>query len=160
MRSQRSPARSKALGAETPADAAFAPLDLRLPARASELRAARRHAHDAAAACGFDVDDQYEFMYAANEAVTNAIKHGRPDSDGTIGLRIAVDGDQLVLSVSDRGRFAAPRRAPDPMSEGGRGFAFMTELMDHVEVVSERGSTVVRLGKRLPVAGAPGDAHG
>lgn len=157
MRSQRSPARSRA---QTPARAAFAPLDVRLPARPSELRAARRHAHDAAAACGFDVDDQYEFMYAANEAVTNAIKHGTPDSDGTIGLSIAVDGDQLVLSVYDRGRFAAPRRAPDSMSEGGRGFAFMNELMDHVEVVSKPGSTVVHLGKRLPAGGAPGEARG
>jgi len=130
----------------------FTSLSLRLPARASELKRAREFVAEAAAEFGLGARPCYEFVFAVNEAVTNAIKHGSPDTDGTIGLHIDADGDSLVCSVCDCGPFVPPTAKPDLTSgEGGRGFAFMSALMDEVELLVEPEATVVRLRKRRAV---------
>ena len=92
----------------------------------------------------------YEFVYAVNEAVTNAIKHGRADEEGTIGLRLDAAGEDLICTVSDCGPFVAPAEIADPdHAEGGRGFMFMSALVDELELSIESDATVVRLHKRL-----------
>ena len=53
--------------------------ELHVLARRSELGVARKYAEDVAAAFGLDADSRYEFVYAVNEAVTNAIRHGAED---------------------------------------------------------------------------------
>jgi anti-sigma regulatory factor (Ser/Thr protein kinase) len=103
---------------------------------------------EAAAEFGLGPADRYQFVFAVNEAVTNAIRHGRPDSDGTIGLRIAVDGNTLICSVNDRGRLRASVVDADPLAEGSRGLTFMALLTDEVELLSEDEGTTVRLYKR------------
>src|SRR6202035_521229 len=57
--------------------------DLRLRCHPSELRHARCHVDEAAAEFGLGPAERYQFVFAVNEAVTNAIRHGEPDSDGT-----------------------------------------------------------------------------
>ena len=52
---------------------------LRLPASQASLKRARRYVEETATAFGFDSDGCYELVFAVNEAVTNAIKHGRAD---------------------------------------------------------------------------------
>jgi anti-sigma regulatory factor (Ser/Thr protein kinase) len=132
----------------------FTVVDLRLPAQASELKRARDCVASAAAEFGFGPRDRYQLIFAVNEAVTNAIKHGTPDDDGTIGMHIYADGDSLVCSVRDCGPFVVPRPAVDLTSdEGGRGFAFMSALTDELELSVESNATVIRLRKRRP-AGA------
>jgi anti-sigma regulatory factor (Ser/Thr protein kinase) len=127
----------------------FSSVELRLPARSSELRRARECVSEAAAEFNFDPKASYEFVFAVNEAVTNAIKHGSPDKDGTIGLSIDAEGDTLVCSVCDCGPFVPPSTPPDMQSdEGGRGFAFMSALTDDFELSVEPDATVVRLRKR------------
>jgi anti-sigma regulatory factor (Ser/Thr protein kinase) len=121
-------------------------VELRLPAAASELKRVRDCVTAAAADFGLDARARYEFVFAVNEAVTNAIKHGRPDENGTIGLTLEVEGEALVCSVSDCGSFVRPTAAPDlALGESGRGFAFMTAFTDDVELLAEPDSTVVRL---------------
>jgi anti-sigma regulatory factor (Ser/Thr protein kinase) len=122
----------------------------RLPATASVLRRVRRCADDAAAEFGFSHSERYEFVFAINEAVTNAIRHGRPDPDGMIGLRIDADGDMLICSVSDSGCFRLGLAGDDPLAETGRGFTLMAELTDQVELSSTPAGTTVRLHKRRP----------
>ena len=134
-----------------------APRDLRLRSHPSELHRARCHVDEAAADFGLGPADRYQFVFAVNEAVTNAIRHGEPDSDGTIGLRIAVDGDTLICSVNDRGRLVAPRGDPDPLAEGSRGLQFMALLADQVELLSEEDGTTVRLYKRRSISGLESD---
>jgi anti-sigma regulatory factor (Ser/Thr protein kinase) len=91
----------------------------------------------------------YELVFAVNEAVTNAIRHGGAAPDGTIGLRIDAEGDALVCLISDCGPFVPPRKAVDPENdEGGRGFAFMTALTDELELTVESDGTTVELRKR------------
>ncbi len=119
---------------------------LRLSARASELTAARRYAQAAADACGLSADDSYDFVYAVNEAVTNAIRHGSPDERGEILLSASATDEWLVLSVRDFGIFEPPASRPAGL-EGGRGFALMGQLVDDVDVQADRDGTTVTLSK-------------
>jgi anti-sigma regulatory factor (Ser/Thr protein kinase) len=136
------------------------PIELRLPADASELKHARDAVAAAAAAFGLDRKASYEFVFAVNEAVTNAIKHGNPDAEGTVGLIIDSDGDTLVCSVSDCGPFVEPEARIDSGSEeNGRGFAFMSAFTDNLELVVEPGLTLVHLRKlRVPAGVLVGNA--
>ncbi|MGO9321158.1 MAG: ATP-binding protein [Solirubrobacteraceae bacterium] len=121
--------------------------ELRLPAVPSELGLAREYAHRAAAAFGFDAERCYEVAFAVNEAVTNAIRHGRPDEHGHIHLSAVSDGDRLTLAVRDYGTFVASAVGATTSPEGGRGFALMAGLMDTVQLCVSPGSTTVRLSK-------------
>lgn len=130
---------------------AFAPRGIRLLSDPSELRNARGHVEKAAAEFGLDGTDRFEFVFAVNEAVTNAIRHGKPHRDGTIGLGIAANGNTLVCSVYDCGRLRACGSDSDLLAEGGRGLSLMKLMADRVELLSEDGGTTVRLYKRRPV---------
>ena len=141
----------------TPAEAApdrtesLIPVELRLPATPSELSRARDCVAGAATQFGLAPKASYELVYAVNEAVTNAVRHGSPAQDGTIGLHVHADGNALVCSISDCGPFVAPRGVHDPTSdEGGRGFVFMSALTDDLALEVQPDSTVVRLWKRRP----------
>lgn len=123
-------------------------LHCRIAARASALDRVRRRAEDAARNFGLDQAERFEFVFAVNEAVTNAIRHGRPFQDGTIELRIDTCGDTLVCAVSDGGRLEAISVTPDEFAESGRGIAAMTRLTDQVELVSCATGTTIRLHKR------------
>lgn len=124
-------------------------LDLRLRARPSELKHARERVAGVGERFGLGAKPCYEFVFAVNEAVTNAIKHGRADREGTIGLRLDADGDELICTISDSGPFVAPAEIADPQySESGRGFAFMSALVDELELSAQADGTVVRLRKR------------
>jgi len=137
-----------------PARGDFVPRELRLAARPSELQRAREYVDDAAAAFGFNRSDRFQLVFAVNEAVTNAIRHGSPDDAGTIGLRVSAVGDRLTLTVRDCGRFVTPVNA-GRMADHGRGMEMMATLVDDFEVSSEPGGTTVRLGKRRQVARVP-----
>jgi anti-sigma regulatory factor (Ser/Thr protein kinase) len=121
--------------------------ELCLPARPSKLGVAREYAHQAAAAFGLDADRCDEVAFAVNEAVTNAIRHGRPDERGDIHLCVRADGDRLTLAVRDCGTFSACSSAACKCPEGGRGFVLMARLMDAVQLCVAPGSTTVRLSK-------------
>lgn len=146
----RSPSLPERIGGTAVAEG-FEPVDLRLPARPSELKRARDCVASAAADFGFARKAAYELVFAVNEAVTNAIKHGRPHDDGTIALTIDAEGDALVCSVRDAGPFVAPRAAHEPRTaESGRGFAFMSALTDDFELLVKPAATIVRLRKLRP----------
>ncbi len=123
------------------------PRELRLPAVPSQLVIARDHVERAALAVGFDDRASHEIVFAVNEAVTNAIRHGRPDETGTIGLLIEHDRDGLTVVVSDSGSFIPSIPDGSPMAEQGRGFVFMSSLMDQVDLVRCPEGTLVRLRK-------------
>jgi anti-sigma regulatory factor (Ser/Thr protein kinase) len=121
--------------------------ELRLPAQPSGLPAAREYAQKAGAAFGLNADDCYDFVYAVNEAVTNAIRHGAPDAQGQIHLSILTYDDRLTLAVRDYGTFVAPTNDRATMHEHGRGLALMAGLTDEIQICIEPGSTTVRLSK-------------
>lgn len=121
--------------------------ELSLPARRSELSTARRHAEEAAAAFGLDADGRSEFVFAVNEAVTNAIRHGAPDARGLIHLSFVADADRLTFAVRDCGTFVTPVMSAATRLERGRGFALMASLTDSVQMRTEPGCTIVCLSK-------------
>jgi serine/threonine-protein kinase RsbW len=120
---------------------------LRLPARSSELGAARRYAEEVASAFGLDSCSCYELAVAVNEAVTNAITHGAPDEQGQIHLSALEGCDRLTFEVCDYGTFTAPVATASPTCEHGRGFVLMSMLTDAVEVFGTSGRTTIRLTK-------------
>jgi anti-sigma regulatory factor (Ser/Thr protein kinase) len=122
--------------------------ELRLPARASELARARACLRDAAARFGLEEEERGMFVLAANEAVTNAIRHGAPDADGTILLRIESEGERLTVAVTDYGVFRS-RLERGPWADGGRGFPLMHALGD-VTLGRGAGTTTVRVAARRP----------
>ncbi len=149
MPSPRLPASAEARRSHDPPPGDFATPELRLPAKASELQRAREYADHAAASFGFAEPERFELVYAVNEAVTNAIRHGTADKAGTIGLHFAGDGDRLTVDVCDSGPFVPPAADDDePMPDHGRGFDLMAKLVDDVEVRARPEGTTVRLGKR------------
>jgi anti-sigma regulatory factor (Ser/Thr protein kinase) len=121
--------------------------ELRLPALPAKLGVAREYAQRAATAFGLDADRCYEFVFAVNEAVTNAIRHGAPDEHGHIHLSVLTDRDRLTLAVRDYGTFSGFAPGCATSTEHGRGFALMARTMDAVQLSVGSGSTIVRLSK-------------
>jgi anti-sigma regulatory factor (Ser/Thr protein kinase) len=85
-----------------------------------------------------------ELVVAANEIVTNCLKHG-----GGHG-RVIVWSEQrrVVCEVSCPGTLADPladRRLPDPDDPTGRGLWLANQLCDLVQIRSLHGELVVRL---------------
>ena len=136
------------------------PREVRLPAASAQLVVAREHVERAALAMGFDDRATHAIVFAVNEAVTNAIRHGRPDEAGTIGLLIEADGDGLAVVVSDSGSFVPSVSDEGARAENGRGFVFMSSLMDEVDLTQCPEGTLVRLRKDRVGLGADGDRDG
>ncbi len=95
---------------------------------------------------------------AVSEAVTNAEIHGYQGQTGVIMLEVCVDGQELTVSVSDRGvGIRDVRRAMEPMyttdlsgERSGMGFSCMEAFMDSVSVESEPGKgTIVTMKKKI-----------
>jgi anti-sigma regulatory factor (Ser/Thr protein kinase) len=134
-------------------------LDVR--ADPSELIGVRRFAEHAAARFGLGEQERFDFTFAVNEAVSNAIEHGRSSPQGTIRVEVATEADALVFRVEDYGEFTpkAPAAA-DVFAERGRGLAFMAAVVDEVDVRRGESGTVVQLCKRRSSANghSPEDA--
>lgn len=87
------------------------------------------------------VDD---LVMAANEIVTNSVRHG--GGQGRMALWEA--DSSLVCEVVDNGRITEPlagRLAPPPTATAGRGLWLANNLCDLVQIRSSGAGTVVRL---------------
>jgi anti-sigma regulatory factor (Ser/Thr protein kinase) len=120
-----------------------------LQADAAELGAARSFADETAKQFGFGEEERYEFTFAVNEAVSNAIEHGAPSADGKIRVHTAVEEDALALYVWDWGSFTPQPGVFEALPERGRGLAFMAAMVDEVDLRREGDATVVRVAKRV-----------
>lgn len=77
-------------------------MDHRLACDVASIRSARRLATDFAETRLSDVKlDQFVLM--VSEVVSNAVRHGSPEADGNIGLRLEGDQDTLRVVVTDGG---------------------------------------------------------
>jgi anti-sigma regulatory factor (Ser/Thr protein kinase) len=121
---------------------------LELRAASSELKTARRFARAAAGSFGLDEKESYDFTFAVNEAVSNAVEHGRPSSEGTLRLYVAEEDGGLAFYVEDHGTFVPRAFDLETLPARGRGLAFMTVMVDEVDVRQEETGTVIRLLKR------------
>jgi serine/threonine-protein kinase RsbW len=106
---------------------------------------------------GLDEDARHWVDLATREAVANAIKHGSSgDSSKKVEIDLAVEGDEVVVAVADRGPGFDPQQVNDPLAPenllrpNGRGLFYMQSFMDRVEYRRRAGGgTVVTLRKNL-----------
>ena len=90
------------------------------------------------------VNELTEIKTAVSEAVTNAIIHGYEKDEGKIYLHLKIEGNRLLIKVSDRGRgiedieqaMTALYTSKPEMERSGLGFTVMESFMDKVEVKS------------------------
>lgn len=124
--------------------------ELRLPAESSRLQSARRHVERIAVTVGLDRASARRLVYAVNEAVTNAIRHGAPDAQGMIRLCTVIEDERLTVHVHDQGSFRLPTVESGPQAEHGRGFQLMASFADEVILSIRPGATTVSLSVAAP----------
>jgi len=123
----------------------------------TDLQAARSFAEellDKVAAKGFSDGDMFAVRLALEEALINAIKHGnRADPDKFITIATEVDGEAIVITVTDQGGGFDPDHLPDPTADenlekpSGRGIMLMRVYMDEV-TFNEAGNQVRMVKQR------------
>ena len=121
-------------------------LDLSIPSRLEVLGDVRDRLDAALEPLGLDQAAQDRIGLATHEAVVNAMIHGnRRDPGLPVGLRVLLEGDDLVIRVADQGPGFDPAAVADPLlpenrlRPGGRGLLMMRALTD--EVGHEPGAT-------------------
>ena len=128
-----------------------------LPAEPESVTRARALVQEAAAERGLDADGAWSLTLATSEAVSNAILHGTPCSEGRRGilLRLLPWNDGLCVEVCDCGRFESAPVPPGREATHGRGIPIIAAVVDHFEVVPDGPLTRVRFakaGRRLAAA--------
>ena len=113
----------------------------------------RRCAQDA----GFGESDQFFIGLAIREILINAMKHGnRFDPGKKVGFEVSVDGQDLIMDVTDQGAGFELAAVPDPLRPenlerlSGRGISMARKIMDEVSVTANSPcGSHVRMVKRL-----------
>lgn len=118
---------------------------------------------DALRRLDLDEDTSHSIGLAVREAVANAIKHGNRQARGKrVEVDFGIEGDDIVIHVSDEGEGFEPALVPDPtdpenlLRANGRGLLFMRSFMDAIDYRKRSsGGTVVTLRKQVHGAAAP-----
>ncbi len=105
------------------------------------------------------VEELTEIKTAVSEAVSNAVIHAYPGSEGMVTVECTIDGDRrVIIIVSDTGvgiedveLAREPLYTSKPGEErSGMGFTVMESFMDRLEVESQPGAgTKVTMIKNL-----------
>ena len=117
---------------------------LTVPAVASSLRAVRVAARRWLAGVGAGPDDVGDLLTAIGEACSNAVEHAYGPAQGTITVQIEREGEGVVVTVRDTGRWRDPRG-----TNRGRGIRLMEQTSDRVEIAPGPAGTVVVIHRRL-----------
>jgi anti-sigma regulatory factor (Ser/Thr protein kinase) len=85
-----------------------------------------------------------EAEMVASELLTNAVRHARPLSDGTIRVRWKIRGDVVEVEVTDGGGQSVPRPAPRTVwLSSGRGLRIVRSIAHEWGVTEDRTGNVV-----------------
>jgi anti-sigma regulatory factor (Ser/Thr protein kinase) len=153
-RMSRGGARAGATSAKTsaPAEGPEMKRETWLPATPAGARAARSLVREAAAEAGLDGESVWDLMLAATEAVTNAIKHGKPWPNDCILFVTAPCPRGVCVQVCDLGTFDSALEPAAVEATSGRGMQIIAALVDRLELRSRHGRTLVRFEKhRAPL---------
>ena len=119
-------------------------IDIEAPAVPASARILRQSLRRLAAGVGLDDQRAFGLLVAAGEAISNVIEHAYGLREGLIHVTGKRVDDRLVVEISDRGKWRAPR------SEGrGRGLALMRSIVDEADVEAGLSGTTVRLSLAL-----------
>jgi len=113
--------------------------DRELGARAEELAPLRDELRAWLTGNAVVGHDRDALVFAASEAVTNAIEHAYRDvAAGLVWVSARMGDDGILLRVTDHGRW----RPPGEVEDRGRGLLLLDKLMDDIDVDHEAGTTV------------------
>lgn len=89
---------------------------------------------------GFPEDDQMKIGMAVREGMVNAVYHGNKyDRAKRAGLKLELEGRNLVITITDQGAGFELASVPDPLAQenllkqSGRGIFLMRTFMDGLE---------------------------
>jgi anti-sigma regulatory factor (Ser/Thr protein kinase) len=138
-----------------PADAASLRFEL------ADLARVRALVSEQAARASLTVGQCGEAVLAANEIVTNSIRHG----GGAGVLHSWHEPGKLTCQVSDAGRIRDPlvgRVRPEDGASGGRGLWLVNQLCDLVQIRTGASGTTVRIHtkRHAPVSSAQPELTG
>ncbi|MGM1058496.1 SpoIIE family protein phosphatase [Saccharothrix sp. Mg75] len=123
-----------------------APLTVDFAAHTAQLAPVRHALRAWLRSCELTEDQEHTVLLAAGEACANAVEHAyRGGADGTVRLRVSLDGDELRLTVADGGRWRAPR----VNTYRGRGIPLIRALMRDVAVHHGAAGTTVEMHTRI-----------
>ncbi len=137
-------------------------LELRVPARAEEMRSLRGALRQALDRIGIEPRLRDRLVLAVDEACTNIIRHAYgPSNSGDIQLRLSRAGHHVNFELTDRAPCvdAATIRAK-PLGEcrcGGFGLALIDEVMDDWQIEPAPGGQGNRLTLRKRITDAIND---
>ena len=87
---------------------------LRVPAELDRLADVRRMVRVSARAAGASQDCVDDICQAVDEAATNTIIHGYAGAPGWVEVALAVDGQDVVVTLEDEAPTFDPRTHPEP----------------------------------------------
>lgn len=125
------------------------PLRLRTFSRLDSVPVARRAVERWLCDNHVDEPHRFELLVASTEAYANAVRHAYDGGEGPVELDGTIDGANVVITVTDRGRWRPAAAAHD-----GCGLVIMRALMDDVAVDTGTGGTTVTMTRRVSAAGA------
>ena len=124
------------------------PATWRLPAIPGSVPSLRRKLLEAISGRGFD---EHAVGLAATEALTNAVRHAYPGSQGPVTLSVKQAADQLVVVVADEGIGARSVPARSRPERGrGMGLLLLRELCTVARVEPGSSGTVVTMAFARP----------
>jgi anti-sigma regulatory factor (Ser/Thr protein kinase) len=122
--------------------------ELSLPATPASVSKARRWVERLAAEGGLSDGRLFEFVFAASEALANAVTHGSPGGEqNQINVLFSRLPEAVSIEISDQGEGfeSSPVCVPDALAGEGRGIAFIRSLTDEAEFECGPTGTRVRL---------------
>jgi|GEM_PF-1613831 len=119
-------------------DTASPRLELRACADKDGLPLARQALRALGNSVQADFDALHDAELALTEACANAVRHAYPDGEGTMGVSIAAQGDDVHAVVRDQGR-GMPSEPPGPKPIGGLGLKVIEAIAQDVEIRSQQG---------------------
>ncbi len=132
-------------------------MTLTVPSHPKFLYVVRSALYPIAIDAGFGKKEAGRIILAIDEACSNIIKYAYGgDQSQTIALTIAVDAEELRITLQDSGKQVdiskiAPRKL-DEIRPGGLGTHFMHSLFDsvHYDTSGGRGTVLTLVKKRSP----------
>ena len=118
------------------------PFEASLPTDVEALRGLRSALRSWLERAGIGDAPRDEIVLATHEAVANAVEHGA--ADGHVTIRGRLDDGVVTVAVENRGAW----REHEERGRG-RGLVLIAALMTKLEIVTDRGRTVVRMHKDL-----------
>jgi PAS domain S-box-containing protein len=92
-----------------------------------------------------DEDETEDIIMACNEACENSVEHAYEFGDDLFDVCLERDGEQIMISVRDRGTWRPPHDEP----HRGHGLPLIRKLMDDVDVQPRAGGTTVLMRRAL-----------